>query len=69
MKYIPEKKFLLYYTKMLNILPINDVKTHIPDVSCECRPTVIETDGGIIILHQSFYEQTHSPELLTVYLN
>jgi hypothetical protein len=38
-----------------HILPIEDIKPHIKTSMCECKPYIIEVDGGdILICHHSF---------------
>lgn len=41
---------------MVNVLPINDLKEHTEDSTCECNPTVeiIDGTGELIIIHNSF---------------
>jgi len=39
---------------MYNILPINDLKEHIEDSTCECKPKVIFENGEMIIVHNSY---------------
>lgn len=39
---------------MINILPINDIKEHTEDSTCECRPTIEVVNGEIIIIHNSY---------------
>ena len=39
---------------MINILPINDLKEHTEDTTCECRPMVIEESGEIIVIHNAY---------------
>lgn len=39
---------------MINILPINDSKEHSEDSTCDCCPTIIEEDGEMIVIHNSF---------------
>ena len=39
---------------MYNILPINDLKEHLEDSTCECRPKIIYENGEMIIIHNSF---------------
>lgn len=39
---------------MINVLPINDLKEHTEDTTCECSPTWFEEGGEIIVVHNSF---------------
>lgn len=39
---------------MINILPINDLKEHTENSTCECEPKVIIEDGEIIVIHNSY---------------
>ena len=39
---------------MTNILPINDLKEHIEDSTCECLPNVVFENGEMIVIHNSF---------------
>jgi len=49
---------------MFNILPINDLKEHSEDSTCECKPKVIYANGEMIIVHNSFDEREFIEELL-----
>lgn len=35
-------------------LPVNDIKSHIEDTTCDCHPKLEEADGGYIIIHNSW---------------
>jgi len=39
---------------MINVLPINDIKEHKEDSSCDCQPKVIFESGEMIIIHNSY---------------
>lgn len=40
---------------MINIIPIDDIKEHIEDSTCQCYPTVeILENGEIMIIHNSY---------------
>jgi hypothetical protein len=39
---------------MTNIIPENDLKEHTEDTTCECNPRIIEEDGEMIVIHNSF---------------
>ena len=39
---------------MINIIPLNDLKNHIEDSTCECCPKVEFVNGEMIITHNSF---------------
>ena len=39
---------------MFNIIPINDLKEHIENSICECKPKIIYENGEMIIIHNSF---------------
>ena len=39
---------------MWNILPINDLKEHSENSTCECNPKVIFENGEMIIIHNSY---------------
>jgi len=39
---------------MINILPINDLKAHTEDSTCDCEPKVICENGEMIISHNSY---------------
>ena len=39
---------------MINIIPLNDLKEHIEDSTCNCRPSLIVENGEMIIVHNSF---------------
>ena len=39
----------------MNIIPINDLKEHIEDSTCECNPKAeILENGDILIIHNSY---------------
>lgn len=37
-----------------HILPINDLKEHEEETTCECMPSVEFVEGGMIVIHNSF---------------
>lgn len=37
-----------------NILPINDIKEHSEDSTCECKPKIIYENGEMIIIHNAY---------------
>lgn len=39
---------------MINILPNNDLKQHKEDSTCDCKPSLIEQNGEIILIHNSY---------------
>ena len=39
---------------MYNILPIDDLKEHTENSTCECLPKVIYEDGEMIVIHNSY---------------
>lgn len=39
---------------MIHVLPVNDLKEHTEDTTCECGPTVIQEDGELIVVHNAF---------------
>ena len=39
---------------MINITPINDSEEHENNSTCHCNPSVIEENGELIIIHNSF---------------
>lgn len=39
---------------MINILPNNDLKPHTEDSTCECKPNVLEQNGEMIVVHNSY---------------
>jgi hypothetical protein len=39
---------------MLHILPLNDLHEHEESSTCHCDPEIIEENGEIIIVHNSF---------------
>jgi uncharacterized protein YlzI (FlbEa/FlbD family) len=38
----------------INICPINDIKPHTFNSTCECNPDVIIENGEMLIVHNSF---------------
>jgi len=41
-------------TKIINILPVYDIKEHSIDINCKCNPKIVEKDDRIIIIHQDY---------------
>ena len=40
---------------MINILPINDLKEHEENTTCECNPKVeVLENGEILVIHNSY---------------
>ena len=39
---------------MINIIPLNDLKNHIEDTTCDCCPEVEFKNGEMIVIHNSF---------------
>jgi len=39
---------------MLHILPINDLEEHEELSTCKCNPKLIEENGELILVHNSF---------------
>ena len=39
---------------MINVIPINDLKEHTENSTCECEPKVIIENGEMIVVHNSF---------------
>jgi hypothetical protein len=39
---------------MLHILPINDIDEHEELSTCKCNPKLIEKNGELILVHNSF---------------
>lgn len=39
---------------MINIIPLNDLKPHTEDSTCECKPSLIIEEGEMIIVHNSY---------------
>jgi uncharacterized protein YegP (UPF0339 family) len=38
----------------IHTLPVNDLKPHVETSACECHPRVETTNGGIIVVHNSY---------------
>lgn len=51
---------------MYNILPINDLKEHIEDSTCECKPKIIFENGEMIIVHNSYDGREFVEKLLII---
>jgi hypothetical protein len=49
---------------MWNILPINDIKPHTENSTCECKPKVIFVNGEIIVIHNSYDGREFKEELI-----
>jgi hypothetical protein len=43
---------------MINVIPINDIEEHIEDTTCWCVPTIEESNGTIIVIHNAFDGRT-----------
>ena len=39
---------------MIHVTPINDLEEHEESSTCKCQPSVIEENGELIIVHNSF---------------
>lgn len=39
---------------MLHVLPVNDIKEHTEESTCECCPTVIIENGEMICIHNAY---------------
>ena len=39
---------------MIHITPINDLEKHEESTTCKCEPSVIEENGELIVVHNSF---------------
>jgi len=37
-----------------HVLPINDIKEHTEDTTCECQPRVEHHNGNIVVIHNSY---------------
>jgi hypothetical protein len=49
---------------MVNILPINDIDSHVEDSTCKCSPKVIFENGEMIIVHNSFDGREYKEQLI-----
>ena len=49
---------------MYNILPVNDIESHIEDSTCKCKPKVIFENGEMIIVHNSFDGREYREQLI-----
>ena len=50
---------------MINILPINDLKEHTENSTCECNPSVEFENGEMIAIHNSYDGREFTEDLLT----
>lgn len=48
---------------MINILPVNDLKEHTENSTCECRPVVEFSNGEMLVIHNSYDGREHKEEL------
>lgn len=39
---------------MIHVLPIRDLEEHEETTTCKCQPKVIEENGELIVIHNSF---------------
>ena len=51
-----------------HVLPTNDLKEHLEDSTCKCKPRVIFENGEMIIIHNS-YDGREGLELYNELLN
>jgi hypothetical protein len=42
---------------MLNVIPLNDLKEHEEQSTCECCPTLIIVNGEMILIHNSYIKR------------
>lgn len=50
---------------MIHILPLNDIKLHVENTICECKPNIeILNDGYIMVIHNAFDKREIIEELL-----
>ena len=47
-----------------HVLPIDDLKEHTEDTTCECHPKVLHENGNMIIVHNSFDGREFKEQLL-----
>ena len=47
-----------------HVLPVNDLKEHTEDTTCECKPRVEFENGNMIVVHNSFDGREHVEKLL-----
>jgi hypothetical protein len=38
----------------INIVPVNDTKTHIESASCHCLPRIEDAKAGQLVIHNSY---------------
>lgn len=50
--------------KMIHILPINDLKEHTEQSTCDCKPKVITENGELICIHNAFDGRQFKEQLL-----
>lgn len=49
---------------MINVLPINDIYSHLEDSACKCNPKVIFENGEMIVVHNSFDGREYKEQLI-----
>jgi len=50
---------------MINILPVNDIKHHVENSTCECKPKIeILEDGEIMVVHNAWDNREMNEELI-----
>jgi len=49
---------------MIHIIPIDDLKEHITESTCECRPEVIRQNESLICIHNSFDGREYKEQLI-----
>lgn len=47
-----------------HVLPVNDIKEHKEDSTCECKPKVIFENGDMIFIHNSYDKREHMEKLI-----
>ena len=50
---------------MINILPVNDIKEHTEDSTCECKPRVEFHNGEMFVIHNAYDNRERKEELLS----
>lgn len=39
---------------IVHVLPVNDLKSHEEETTCECEPRIEIVEGGMLVVHNSF---------------
>jgi len=50
---------------IIHVLPVNDLKEHVEETTCECRPRVEVVEGGMIAVHHAWDNREIAEQAIT----